>query len=112
PSRSACTSSLAAPCPGRRAGPLRCSPTKSPKTVSSAWAGSLLDLGPLVRYLSNMDPDLYDKIADAELHGLERALGQLDPDELEVDLSQGVLTLEFSDGNKVVVNSHRAAGEI
>jgi CyaY protein len=59
-----------------------------------------------------MDADLYDRIADAELHHLERALGEIDPDELDVELSQGVLTLEFSDGEKVVVNSHRAAGEI
>jgi CyaY protein len=59
-----------------------------------------------------MDPDLYDQIADAELHQLERSLGNLDPDELDVELSQGVLTLEFADGEKVVVNSHRAAGEI
>src|SRR5262245_46402344 len=59
-----------------------------------------------------MDADLYDKIADAELHALEKALGNVDPDEMEVDLSQGVLTLEFSDGDKVIVNSHRAAGEI
>jgi iron-sulfur cluster assembly protein CyaY len=59
-----------------------------------------------------MDAELYDKIADAELHALEKALGEIDPDELEVDLSQGVLTLEFSDGEKVIINSHRAAGEI
>jgi CyaY protein len=59
-----------------------------------------------------MDPELYDKIADAELHHLEKALGDVDPDELDVDLSQGVLTLEFADGDKVVVNSHRAAKEI
>jgi CyaY protein len=59
-----------------------------------------------------MDEDLYDKIADAELHQLERALGNVDPDELDVDLSQGVLTLEFADGQKVIINSHRAAGEI
>jgi len=59
-----------------------------------------------------MDPDLYDKIADAELHSLEKSLAEIDPDELDVELSQGVLTLEFSDGEKVIVNSHRAAGEI
>ena len=59
-----------------------------------------------------MDPELYDKIADAELHALERALGDIDPDELDVELSQGVLTLTFADGQKVIVNSHRAAGEI
>ena len=59
-----------------------------------------------------MDTELYDKIAEAELQHLERTLGAIDPDELEVDFSQGVLTLELSDGEKVVVNSHRAAGEI
>src|SRR5690348_12234192 len=59
-----------------------------------------------------MDSELYDKIADAELHALERALGDIDPDELDVELSQGVLTLTLADGQKVIVNSHRAAGEI
>jgi iron-sulfur cluster assembly protein CyaY len=59
-----------------------------------------------------MDAELYDRIADAELHQLEKSLGEVDPDELDVDLSQGVLTLEFADGQKVIINSHRAAGEI
>jgi len=59
-----------------------------------------------------MDPELYDKIADAELHALDKALGEVDPDELDVELSQGVLTLELADGEKVIINSHRAAGEI
>ena len=58
-----------------------------------------------------MDPELYDQIADAELHHLEKALGNVDPDEVDVDLSQGVLTLELADGEKVIINSHRAAGE-
>jgi CyaY protein len=56
--------------------------------------------------------DHFDMIADAELRALERALGELDPDELEVELSQGVLTCSFSDGQKLVVNSHHAAGQI
>jgi CyaY protein len=59
-----------------------------------------------------MDDSTFDKIADAELHYLEGALGEIDPDELEVELSQGVLTLTFSDGDRLVINSHRAAGEI
>jgi CyaY protein len=53
----------------------------------------------------------FEKLADAELRGLERALGDLDG-ELEVDLSSGILTLEFPDGLKYVVNSHRAARQI
>jgi CyaY protein len=56
--------------------------------------------------------DHFDKIADAELRHLEHALGEIDPDELEVELSQGVLTLTLADGQRVVVNSHHAAGEI
>jgi CyaY protein len=56
--------------------------------------------------------DHFDKIADAELKRLDRALGELDPDELEVELSQGVLTCTFSDGQKMIINSHHAAGQI
>jgi CyaY protein len=56
--------------------------------------------------------DHFDIIADTELHHLERVLGEFDPDELEVELSQGVLTLTLADDSKIVVNSHHAAGEI
>jgi CyaY protein len=56
--------------------------------------------------------DHFDQIADAELRHLEKMLGDLDPDELEVELSQGVLTLSLADGQRVVINSHHAAGEI
>jgi CyaY protein len=56
--------------------------------------------------------DHFDRIADAELRHLEKTLGELDPDELEVELSQGVLTLTLADEQKVVINSHHAAGEI
>lgn len=56
--------------------------------------------------------DHFDQIADLELRFLEGKLADLDPDELEVELSQGVLTLTLGDDNKIVVNSHHAAGEI
>lgn len=56
--------------------------------------------------------DHFDQIADAELRYLEQTLGQLDPDQLEVELSQGVLTLTLADDSQIVVNSHHAAGEI
>ncbi|MEO7329046.1 MAG: iron donor protein CyaY [Minicystis sp.] len=52
----------------------------------------------------------FEKLADLELHDLERALDAQDG--LEVDLSSGILTLEFPDGLKYVVNSHRAARQI
>ena len=56
------------------------------------------------------DEQAFDAVADRELHALEKALD--DVDGLEVDLQSGVLTLEFSDGVKYVVNSHRAARQI
>ena len=56
--------------------------------------------------------DHFDQIADTELRYLEQKLGEIDPDELEVELSQGVLTLTLADESEVVVNSHHAAGEI
>lgn len=59
-----------------------------------------------------MEEALFDKIADAELQSLERALGEMDPDELEVEMSAGVLTLTLASGERIVVNSHRAAGQI
>lgn len=59
-----------------------------------------------------MDDATFDKLADAELHHLEGALERLDPDELDVELSQGVLTLTLASGEIMIINSHRAAGEI
>lgn len=52
----------------------------------------------------------FEKAADAALHALDRALGDLDG--MEVSLQLGVLTLEFPDGVKYVINSHRAARQI
>jgi CyaY protein len=59
-----------------------------------------------------MDENLFDQIADRELAELERRLMEVDPDELEVELSMGVLTITFADDSKLVVNSHRAARQI
>jgi CyaY protein len=52
----------------------------------------------------------FETLADHELRDLTRALDELDG--VEVDLQLGVLTLEFPDGVKYVVNSHRAARQI
>jgi len=52
----------------------------------------------------------FEHEADKALRALERALGDLDG--LEIDLESGILTLEFSDGVKYIVNSHRAARQI
>jgi CyaY protein len=52
----------------------------------------------------------FEHAADATLRALDGALSDLDG--LEVDLESGILTLEFPDGVKYVVNSHRAARQI
>jgi len=52
----------------------------------------------------------FERAADSTLRALERALGDIE--DLEADLQSGILTLEFSDGAKYVINSHRAARQI
>lgn len=52
----------------------------------------------------------FERLADQTLHALEAALG--DQDGLEASLQMGILTLEFPDGARYVVNSHRAARQI
>jgi CyaY protein len=59
-----------------------------------------------------MDENLFDRVAEAELSQLAERLDQADPDELETELSMGVLTITLASGDKIVVNSHRAAGQI
>lgn len=60
--------------------------------------------------MTSLDENAFDHLADRTLHALELALGELDG--LEADLESGILTLEFDDGAKFVVNSHRAARQI
>jgi CyaY protein len=52
----------------------------------------------------------FEREADATLHALEASLSEVA--DVEVELSAGILTLEFGDGTRFVVNSHRAAREI
>ena len=56
------------------------------------------------------DEQAFDKTADATLRALLAAVDDLDG--LEADLQMGVLSLEFEDGGKYVINSHRAARQI
>lgn len=53
----------------------------------------------------------FDKLAATALDRLERALRDA-ADELDVDLANGILTLEFADGERFVINSHGAARQI
>src|SRR5215510_10959798 len=59
-----------------------------------------------------MDDVEFDRIAREELHHLEDALSEVDPDECEVSSSDGVLRLDLRDGTRIVINSHRAARQI
>lgn len=54
----------------------------------------------------------YEALALPELKALLAAIDALDTESLEAELSSDILTLEFSDGAKYVVNSHRAARQI
>ena len=53
----------------------------------------------------------FDDTADKTLRALDKALNAIEQG-LEADLESGILTLEFEDGVKYVVNSHRAARQI
>jgi CyaY protein len=54
----------------------------------------------------------YEQRAAPELEALLSAIDELESDEFEAELQSDILTLEFSDGAKYVVNSHRAARQI
>lgn len=68
----------------------------------------------------SLDDHAFEALADAELNALVAALTHAleEPPpgahdlEVEVDLQMGILDIEFSDGTKYVINSHRAAKQI
>ena len=63
-------------------------------------------------YEARMDEDDFDRVARDELRHLEDALSEVDPDDVEVSSSDGVLKLDLKDGTRIVINSHRAARQI
>lgn len=54
----------------------------------------------------------YDSLAQPELQRLIDGLDALTNEELEAELASDILTIEFSDGARYVLNSHRAARQI
>ena len=62
----------------------------------------------------SLDEHTYAKMAARELNNLIDQIDELDPDEVEGFLSQGVLKLSFFDNasDVCVINSHGAAREI
>ena len=59
-----------------------------------------------------MDDATFDKLARDELHYLEEQFMDVDPDDVDMSYSDGVLKLELRDGVRIVINSHRAARQI
>src|ERR1044071_4864137 len=59
-----------------------------------------------------MDEASFDRVARDELHQLEDAFSDIDPDDVEVSTSDGVLRLDLRDGTRIVINAHRAARQI
>ncbi len=59
-----------------------------------------------------MDEADFDRVARDEIHALEDAFADVDPDDIEVSTSDGVLRLDLRDGTRIVINSHRAARQI
>ncbi|MGN6108465.1 MAG: iron donor protein CyaY [Kofleriaceae bacterium] len=59
-----------------------------------------------------MDDSEFDRVARDELHHIEDAFADVDPDDIEVSSSDGVLKLDLRDGTRIVINSHRAARQI
>jgi len=57
-----------------------------------------------------MDEKQFERLASDELERIEEALSAIDG--VDIDLADGILTLEFDEGPKVVVNSHSAARQI
>jgi CyaY protein len=59
-----------------------------------------------------VDDKTFDTLARDELRAVEDRLADVDPDDVEVSTSDGILKLDLRDGTKIVINSHRAARQI
>ena len=54
----------------------------------------------------------YEAVAAPALHDLIESLDALTQDSVEAELASDILTIEFDDGERYVLNSHRAARQI
>ncbi len=59
-----------------------------------------------------MDKQEFSNLADACLERVTAWLETFDPDEVDYDSADGVVTLEFSDGQKYVLNRQTAASQM
>jgi CyaY protein len=62
--------------------------------------------------LTSLSEEQYDALALPELSALIRALDEVEHPNVEAELASDILTIEFSDGTRYVLNSHRAARQI
>ncbi len=58
-----------------------------------------------------LDEAGFESAADATLLALQKRLDGLALD-AEIELAMGILSIEFADGTKYIINSHRAAKQI
>lgn len=54
----------------------------------------------------------FTRRADAFMNAFLDKLNDFDPDELDADLAMGVLSMEFADGSKSILNRQTAAHQI
>jgi len=59
-----------------------------------------------------MDPHEYQRLADACLERVADWLEAFDPDEVDYSTTDGVVTLEFADGKRFVLNRQAAASQM
>ena len=61
---------------------------------------------------AELDEPTFDRLAREALRHIEDAFAEIDPDQSEVNASDGVVRLDLKDGTRIVINSHRAARQI
>lgn len=59
-----------------------------------------------------MDRKIFYTESSKALRHIDEVLGDLEHEDLDVDLAGDVLTLDFSDGSKFVINAHSAAEQV
>jgi CyaY protein len=59
-----------------------------------------------------LEDSAFDRSADAQLRRIEKALSGFDPDEVDAYLGGDVMTITLGNGQKIIVNRHRAARQI
>lgn len=81
-------------------------------TPTAATPGSSAPVPSELIDLHAVDDATFDEISREELREIEDALVDIDPDDVEISTSDGILRLELRDGIRIVINTHRAARQI